>query len=361
MTALNYPSPVFINWGDEENPDPYVQHLAKVKGIVKYLRKFPVERNEDIVLVVDGYDIWFQLRPDVLIKRYYEIIQAATERLASRFGMEAMAKHAIYQSVIFGPDKICWPEDPTRPACWAVPDSTLPRWAFGPETDSKRWRHHNRPRWLNSGTIIGPLAHVRQVFEATLARIDASSQITDNNAPISDQFHLSNLWADQEYTRTLLADGPINNTHVKVWNSTDWSGAGHEVEVELQLPKIQPDQITEYHITIDYESQLFQPISYYLSYLGWDISDGTLLNASQAPRTHACGSACNVDLPEDILSSPPPFRSIGHVNSSHKAAPPGSPLPHHLSWRDIPLGTNIITNQRFTLIHFTPPKEYRDM
>lgn len=338
-----------------------MQNLAKIHGIVKYLKKFPVERDQDIVLIVDGYDIWFQLRPDVLIKRYYEIILAANERLASKFGLEAMAEHVIYQSVIFGPDKICWPEDVTRPACWAVPDSTLSRWAFGPETDSRKWRHHNRPRWLNSGTIVGPLAHVRQICEASLARVDASSHKPDNNDPISDQFHLANLWGDQEYRRTLVADGPLNNTYMKVWNSTNWSGDGYEVEVELQLPEIKPDQTTEYHITIDYESQLFQPMSYYLSYLGWDISDGSSLNTSQVPSDYTSGNAYEFDLPEDILSSPPPFLSIAHVNSSQEAGHPESELLSGLSWRDISLGANIITKQRFALIHFTAPKEYRDM
>lgn len=43
--------------------DEYVQHLAKVEGILKYLEHVETssEYAEDLVLIVDGYDVWFQV------------------------------------------------------------------------------------------------------------------------------------------------------------------------------------------------------------------------------------------------------------------------------------------------------------
>lgn len=56
---LDYPTPILINYGATESEDPYVQHLAKVEGILKYLDH--LERSdefaEDLVLIVDGYDV----------------------------------------------------------------------------------------------------------------------------------------------------------------------------------------------------------------------------------------------------------------------------------------------------------------
>lgn len=215
VTALDYPIPVFINWGDEEDANPYVQHVAKVGGILRYLNKLDDQYADDLVLIVDGYDVLFQLRPDVLIKRYYNVIHAANKRLVDRVRYDTAVKHNLYQSIIVGPDKICWPEDPRRAAAWAVPDSTLPRYAFGPSTDNGRWRDYNRPRWLNSGTILGPLADVRRLLSTT------QMEIQRNGTVVSEQWHMQNIWARQEYARTLLVDGPVINTSRRVWISED--------------------------------------------------------------------------------------------------------------------------------------------
>jgi len=260
VTALDYPIPVFINWGDEEDPNPYVQHVAKVGGILRYLNKLDHQYDDDLALIVDGYDVLFQLRPDVLIKRYYNVIDAANKRLVDRVGYDTAVKHNLYQSAIFGPDKICWPEELRRPAAWAVPDSTLPRYAFGPSTDNGRWHDYNRPRWLSSGTILGPLADVRRLLSATQAEIQR------NGTVVSDQWHMQNIWAKQEYARTLLVDGPMVNTSRRVWISEDssdgYAGAGHFENIEVEIPELDPSQDHEYHITVDYESQLFQTVAY---------------------------------------------------------------------------------------------------
>lgn len=63
--VLGYPSPQLINYGDVEDlEDAYKQHLAKVGGILKYLEQLDTsgdEYAEEMVLIVDGYDIWFQV------------------------------------------------------------------------------------------------------------------------------------------------------------------------------------------------------------------------------------------------------------------------------------------------------------
>ena len=108
---LKYPTPILINYGATEFEDPYVQHLAKVEGILKYLDNLGAsgEFGEDLVLVVDGYDLWFQLPAEVLLRRYYELNAAANARLIKTYGERTVIDHNIRQTIIFGPDKVSLP------------------------------------------------------------------------------------------------------------------------------------------------------------------------------------------------------------------------------------------------------------
>ena len=57
---LGYPSPTLINWGQTFDDPSLVEggsHIAKITGIQSFLAGIPVERDEDLALMVDGYDI----------------------------------------------------------------------------------------------------------------------------------------------------------------------------------------------------------------------------------------------------------------------------------------------------------------
>jgi hypothetical protein len=90
--ALGYPSPVIVNWGVDHRALTHWRggrNLVKVPGVVEYLEAatrpdaHPSERlnDDDIVLIVDGYDIWFQLPAQVMLERYHKINREANERL----------------------------------------------------------------------------------------------------------------------------------------------------------------------------------------------------------------------------------------------------------------------------------------
>jgi len=82
-SALGYPAPVIVNWGktyDKSKGWKGGSHLAKITGTLDYLDSVStadtpdenrLEEN-DIVVLTDSYDVWFQLPPDVLLKRYHE-------------------------------------------------------------------------------------------------------------------------------------------------------------------------------------------------------------------------------------------------------------------------------------------------
>lgn len=354
--VARFPPPVFINWGAPEYEDPGKTRLEKIKGFADYLDRISTDENQDeLVMILDGFDVWLQLPPEIFIQRYYSIIDAANERLAARMGRGMMKKKGIYQSIVFGPDKICWPENPVRAACWAVPDSTLPRWAFGPETDSGKFRQHNRPRWLNSGTILGPIGDLRKLFKATLALI-ASSHTVD-----SDQFYYAEIWGVQEYARSKAAGDLSNDYNPTLWISDGYDGEGHLESVFLEQPVIAPDQEPEYHITIDYQSEIFQTVAYYVDWLSWrHFSKSTTHKGNMSSVGEISSDVSKGILPNDVSSAGPPFTQASQKPERVETAAPNE-LPLDISWTHLPLGVNTVTDQIWGLIHFTPPKFWLDL
>lgn len=324
--VLGYPAPILINWGAPEDEDDYVQHLAKVETILNHLNALPSDRDNDLYFMIDGYDAWFQLSPDILIQRYHSLVAKSSQRYP---------QGNVKDVVIFGQDKLCWPGSFSRAACWAVPNSTLPTHAFGPDTDHGI-AQHNRPRWLNSGTIMGPVKDVRDVFAATLEMIRA------NHTENSDQFYFANLFAAQAYAR-----GPID--------ADEWPQVPLPNGEEREYPKISSGQRTEYGIGIDYESAIFQTVAYY--------EDSITFNTLGPPSSDAAKSEQSIEtyyqvtLPPDLLSSSP-----ADLLKRGKSLPSLDDLPEPLrSWSSVPLGFNTVTKQVFPILHFTGKKGYREM
>lgn len=251
---LGYPTPVLINYGDHEEKDPYKQHLGKVEGILKYLEQIEQsdEYAEDLVLIIDGFDVWFQLRPDVLIKRYYDINAAADARAVERYGQELVDLHDIRQTVIFGPDKICWPVDFTRPACWAVPQGTFTEASFGPKSTRRDERDKNVAMWLNSGTVMGPAQDMRDVFRATLEDIQLRYKGD------SDQYYFANVFGEQELARLQRVPGLVERVKNESRKLLDWEDRSNGKRLE---PDLRNRTKTEYHIGIDYSSSMFQTLA----------------------------------------------------------------------------------------------------
>jgi len=125
--------------------------LFKISETSAYLSSLPPSRDGDLVLLLDGYDVWPQLRPDVLISRYYRVVDKTNECLRKEGVYSDQASDALVRnSIIFGSNETCWPEDPKRTACWIMPESSMPADCFGPDTD--QWAMPNSARWLKAAT-----------------------------------------------------------------------------------------------------------------------------------------------------------------------------------------------------------------
>ncbi|KAL1305404.1 hypothetical protein AAFC00_002292 [Neodothiora populina] len=336
---LHYPIPALINWGAPEAKDAYKQHLAKIETILNYLNKLQATKtaaDDDLILILDGFDIWLQLHHEVLIKRYFKVIDDTNAR------SEALYGHPARHSVLFGPDKICWPIDFSRPACWAVPDLPLDRGAFGPPAGTE---DHNMPRWLNSGTIMGPLGDMRDMFQATL---DLTQK---NHTTDSDQFYFANVWGDQEYAR--LSSDPtrlqkrmdiIDPQESRIRESSHFRAAS----------VIEPGQRTEYFVTLDYLSELFQTLAFYKGFLTWMRPDHswTPSVAGEYPGVERY----KFEVPQDVIDSPSPYADLKTYNGTMTTAQAG--LASRM-WENIELCINTITNQVPVSLHFTGEKGLR--
>lgn len=333
--VTGYPNPILLGWEGHGQYNGSKSHLFKISETLAYLNTLPPSADNDLVLVLDAYDIWLQLRPEVLISRYFTAIDKANARLR-REGIHG-ADHGgakVKQSIIFGPDKMCWPDDKRRAACWAVPESSLSPAAFGPSTDT--WMVPNRPRWLNSGTIMGPAKEMRDMFAATMdvVRERYDEAFKQHN---SDQYYFQELWAYQEIGRSMRRDGKIDAPLVK----EDTYGI---------LPEISLGMRTEFHIAMDYESDVFQTSAAYTPFLTWmSFNHSTPVPLAEQQNPSAVKRMDQLTLSQDVLHSRPPF----------DASQMSDELPTHKGWADMMLGTNLITQQAFPVYHVTGDKSFR--
>jgi hypothetical protein len=110
-SILGYPAPTLIAFNESATlvsnqtfASSVVSDHAKISGVLEWLNELPVTANKDIVLVMDANDIWFQLRPETLLRRYRAINDKANEDLKTFLG-SAFEKESLRQTVLFGANK----------------------------------------------------------------------------------------------------------------------------------------------------------------------------------------------------------------------------------------------------------------
>lgn len=352
VEILGYPTPVLINYGAAEDADPYVQHLAKVEGLLKYLehQESANPDTEDLVLIIDGYDVWFQLRPDVLIKRYYESNKQANQRLVDQYGEEIVKKYNMKQSVIFGPDKLCWPIDFSRPACWAVDPGNLDPFAFGPQTSSKH-EELVHPRWLNSGTIMGTTQELIDVFRATL------HDIQTNYVTNSDQYYFAEIFGRQEFARLSRKPELLEERKKETYGVTVEPKYDDGTRAEPDLSGLNR---TEYFIGIDYKSEMFQTLAFWKQFLTWSRGRDSWTPPTERrdmlPYLVTNSSVYDTRLAGDIVSSERPFTVLKDSDNEEEKK-----LATDTRWSDVELLRNTVSRLNPVIVHFTGEKRFREV
>lgn len=376
LSLLNYPPPTLINFGkiydDEEGSDKnYGSHIGKIHGVYEFLSRDSKVRDDDLVLVVDGYDMWFQLPPEVLIKRYLSIIKEANKKLMLQYGTVlhkmpwAYAKDAevlrYNQTVVFGADKLCWPNRAEDVACSSIPESPLPIDVYGPDTDLSLEGFFNRPRYLNSGAVIGPVKDVRAIYQR------AREKIEQGIGHAGDQFLFAEIFGEQEYYRQFYLASKPGRRFMNRWNDqhsgiSDHSKRSSNISTNTRVPSIDPKtQNVDFSIGIDYKSSLFQT----MTHSGGDISFILQSNAatlSTLQKTHEIPNPKPLTPAPDLPHARPPFFDP-QDNLLALATSTLQPLsekldllPENLSWPDIPLAMNLYTDTVPVTLHINGDK-----
>ncbi|KAL8947786.1 MAG: hypothetical protein Q9222_005971 [Ikaeria aurantiellina] len=371
--VLAYPPPTLVNYGKKFEGEGWDKgsHAGKIRGVFDYLNNKKNAADEDMVLIVDGYDVWFQLPPIIMIKRYHQMINEANNRLRRRYGtksrttkegssMTGMAP-MYTQSIVFGADKICWPNRRSDPACAAIPYSTLPKDAYGPLTDTDEKAFLNRPRYLNSGTIMGPVKDVRAMYEAAVHKVEK-----ENKGTIGDQFVFAEIFGEQEYQRetqrqsTRGAGGKWYEWVTNVLGGSDSPLAANQTITNMTA---EPGRRYEFGIGLDYESSMFQTMTHsagdveFVAYNDSAIVPGIL---EKHPNLKSTPFGLPVDL--QLAHGPLWYSSPGNhsLDQTDGILLPHSDrlddLPEELDWFEVPLATNLYSATVPSLIHVNGDK-----
>ncbi|KAI9720305.1 MAG: hypothetical protein M1828_005768 [Chrysothrix sp. TS-e1954] len=332
-SILGYEAPVLINWGKifaDTNVNYNGTKLGKITGVLKYLESKQPDLDHRLVAIVDGYDTWFQLRPEVFASRYGAINRGLQDVTHVRIGPRAVEQEGLSQKIIFAADKRCGPNKgyETKVLCYAQPESPLPRYTYGLGTDvldsEKKLPLKFRPRYLNSGFIAGPGKELLSLFRQAQSKI----QLIKHNG--SDQHIFNEIYGEQEYQRAVMRHrlettrelfvnlfkrlfgmtGPSaldrNPSHIPMkWHD------GHPLEFGIGL---------DYWLQLSHTAVLSEWDGRYLTFNGSQDEAG-----AESPR--------DLQISDDILDSAAPYEVLSKHDDQLS----------NTSWTDIPLYTNLWT------------------
>ena len=293
LHVLGYPTPTLLGWGDRAermySVDEGAHILSKITRSLEYLEYLPVDRDNDLVLMVDSYDTWFQLRPEVMLSRYHHLNKMANKRLRQRLGGGAIRAGGIKQSVIFGASKTC-SNQPHTIGCYPVPDPFTPSNMFGGNTDTMMGlteHSSKRPKYLASGFMLGPVKDVRDILRRAQWKVDTLPDFDndlDNGSGTSDFIYhgddtsiFARIYGEQEYNREVLRRNYTGSTAFfrrmfgfQLGPASSTMVGGIEVQdvlnppfIHEQMPqpqsKYKSDQLQEFEfgIGLDYGSDIY--------------------------------------------------------------------------------------------------------
>lgn len=371
-SLLNYPTPTLINFNktfDGDGPGKG-SHTGKIRGIHDYLAYDTKLKPDDTVLIVDGYDVWFQLPPEVLLRRYRQMLERSNDRLMKEFG--AAREHPSPQArtlktpamlqlrVVFGADKECCPNPRDDHACASVPASTLPAKAWGAVTDTDPDGFSNRPKYLNSGAIIGSVSDVKALYQHAIFIAE-----TQMEGDLGDQFVLAKIFGEQEHQRNLIRQATTRGTAAHRWR--EWithtiaslpNRTNRSMVEDDDVPTPSSIEDDEFGVGLDYEMELFQT----MTHSHYDV-DFLRLNNSAGLQTAIKEKGIVVDRLlnfREILEAPPPLPEMRQDDTRESDGSSLDTLPAQLTWLDVPLAINLHVPSVPALLHFNGDKSYLD-
>ncbi|KAK2609188.1 hypothetical protein QQS21_002270 [Conoideocrella luteorostrata] len=277
--ALGYPAPVLLNWGSEFNrPEWHLagSHIAKLESLLSVIGDLLARaegedsdaHEDDLAVLVDAYDTWFQLPPSVLIQRYHQLNREADERVRRQW-QDAQGLAVDFpiqpprQSIVVTAAKDCHPrsDSGSDPHYSHWPQSPMPSDMYGKGTDKTLTAPFNparkyknvRPRCMNSGMVMGTMGSLRDALLRAKEKVETVAHMGRQ------------LWSDQALFGEVLGDQEMWREWMRELGAT-WNGTASE----NYLSKLPRDvrqiaeasikgQRFEYGIGLDYSYSTIPP------------------------------------------------------------------------------------------------------
>lgn len=320
-----------MNWRGNATVDAQENipsHLKKITGVLDFLEWATSDdaingtrlAEDDLILMLDAHDVWLQLPPSVLLQRYFAANDRANERLATQFGASYNAM--TRQTILASSQKRCVaPRNKfSHLNCDYVPESPLPDTVFGLFTDSRLAKpQYWRPRWLNSGSFMGPAGDMKRYFRRVDERMYQHLTKVEKEDDLSgDQGIFAEIFGEQE-----------------VWR---YETSMNETGERSFVRRAEAGEQFEYHVGLDYNQELFYPTCY-SEHSGYFVSlDDTKSVAESSkhagvepPRVHG--------VPKDVNETRMPLAEL-----EQSAAMPNS-------WASVPLYVDFWTTSIPVAIH----------
>lgn len=322
--ALGYPSPVIVNWGVDFRNITKWDHgrtMSKIPGVTRYLDAVLREdahpddklKEDDLVLIADGYDIWFQLPPEVLLRRYHDINAKANARLRQQWGRDSPMP--MRQSIITASQKRCYPPPKAGSVmrCDVLPESPLRVDLYGSDTDNNFNEtdfHHVRPRFINGGTYMGPAGDLRRMFRRALFKLESAVGRGEK------------LYSEQGVTGEVLGEQ-------ETWRK--WRRE-HDVADDDAMAMTQQDH--EFYIGMDYKQELSIPTVF-------SEEDGVIITLNNKTGIDMHSAALGIS----------PVRLQGVPDDISAAQNPLEAITESPDWGDMPLYADFFTEAVPALLH----------
>jgi hypothetical protein len=358
---LNYPPPTIINLREKFDTDLDMEK-ARLKHILEYLKNKLLVRDEDLLLIVDGTDTWFQLPSDVLIRQYQNVLADANERLKAKYGENEEGEQKFSQTIVFGAEKVCEGEDM---ACRYVPESSLPGDIYGEKTGTQPAL--TPARYLDSGMIIGPAKDLRTLLEAAVKNFESEESQSGTAQSV-----LATMFGEQQLARDAVKPAASNPPATK-W--LDWfGGSAAEPSEEEDAPEpanatLESGRQYEFSMGLDYTHTLFQPFVYAASDELVPVAhdSSTDLEAYHHPDT----PTPLLHIPTALQQAKPPFWTpdLSKNNPRPENVKPAAIeklqihkdldelKPRDTAWADLKLVQNTYTGAIPAVLHLNMPKK----
>jgi hypothetical protein len=360
---LNYPPATVVNMFQSFNSQA-TREKSRIKGVLEYLNSKLV-KDDDLVLIVDGQDTWFQLPSDVIIRQYHNVVVDATNKLLAQYGTNEEGYPSTNNTIIFGAEKTCAGEDL---ACKYAPSSDLPNNIYGSQTGKETV--FTPAKYLDSGMMMGPAQDLRALYKTAVKKFDEKSSQSGTAQSV-----FATIFGEQELARS---NGNNTGTGKSVSQSHKWfswfggrAGTAGAAEAEEEPEPnasltLQEGQQYEFSIGLDYTHSLFQTFLHVaedeLVPLAHDNSTG--LEDHRHPGT----PTISLSLPNAILKARPPFWTpdLSKNNPSPNDKPSYiEPLqiqkdldqmkPRKTSWEEVELIQNTYTGAIPAIFHLNQP------